>query len=256
VKKRNSVKPVWKTFQTMTPKQQIDSTYECAKEMLADIDVENDFKFNFDFKRYFPEKGVLVFPDVVNVGDKCNHYKGTGYRHPTKGYCISCTLIYTLAGCLSKELSIEGDKRGDINDPYYMMQAGLHAYHEKTAYMAYRLGKYSTQAEILKWIKKNSSKSFYEEFQSYLKATDLLNDMRKEDNIKILQLQIQLKQKQLEGISDTDKNKFIAIVKQAKRTKEGKLVWSDVSRKAKKELPNGINGRKLDDKYCKELVEG
>ncbi len=36
--------------------------------------------------------------------------------------------------------------------------------------------------------------------------------------------------------------------------KKGKFNLRDVSRKAKKEFPHGINGRKLDDKYVKDLL--
>lgn len=38
------------------------------------------------------------------------------------------------------------------------------------------------------------------------------------------------------------------------KKEKGRYVWSEISRRAQKVFPNGINGRKLDDKYCKRLL--
>jgi hypothetical protein len=51
------------------------------------------------------------------------------------------------------------------------------------------------------------------------------------------------------------KQRFSKIVREAKRTRKRKLVMSDLSRRAQLAFPKGIRGRKLDDKYCKELCK-
>ena len=92
------------------------------------------------------------------------------------------------------------------------------------------------------------------EHKDLKKAFEILHDLWNEQRFKNREYEIQMMHDYLNDISDTDKKDFIEIVKQAKRTKEGKLIMSDVSKKAMKKLPQGINGRKLDDKYCRILV--
>jgi hypothetical protein len=87
------------------------------------------------------------------------------------------------------------------------------------------------------------------------KAFDKLHDMWNEERFKKAEFENQIMRNRLNNISDTDKKDFIEIAKQAKKTKDGKLIMSDLSEKAIKRLPQGINGRKLDDKYCKMLFD-
>jgi hypothetical protein len=87
------------------------------------------------------------------------------------------------------------------------------------------------------------------------KAFDKLHDMWNEERFKKAEFENQIMRNRSNDISDTDKKDFIEIAKQAKKTKEGKLIMSDLSKKAMKKLPQGINGRRLDDKYCRILVD-
>ena len=93
------------------------------------------------------------------------------------------------------------------------------------------------------------------EHKDLKKAFEILHDLWNEQRVKNREYQIQMMHDYLNDISDTDKKDFIEIAKQSKRTKNGKLIMSDMSKKAMKKLTHGINGRKLDDKYCKILCD-
>lgn len=60
-------------------------------------------------------------------------------------------------------------------------------------------------------------------------------------------------------LSELEKNKLKSILSNSTRfqtgRKRGQLKWRDVSRKAKKAFRYGINGRKLDDKFVKDLCK-
>ena len=56
-------------------------------------------------------------------------------------------------------------------------------------------------------------------------------------------------------LSEVEKAKFAEITASAKRTRKGKLIYSDAARKARKGFPAGILGRKVDDKYARELCK-
>ncbi|MGD1044719.1 MAG: hypothetical protein ABR936_05225 [Bacteroidota bacterium] len=127
---------------------------------------------------------------------------------------------------------------------------------------AFYEGEIFGKLQILVWIRDvfstidfSNPEDALQKFNDLKKAFEHLHEMWNDSRRTIADFKIQLMQKRLKDISDTDKKTFIAIIQQARRTNEGKLIYSDVSRKAKKELPNGIGGRQLDDKYCKELVE-
>jgi len=63
----------------------------------------------------------------------------------------------------------------------------------------------------------------------------------------------------LKSVPSPERERFEQIVARAKRFKwgknKGKIVYSDVARRCKGEFPQGIAGRRIDDKYAKELCE-
>ncbi len=107
------------------PEKRVKEELSIAEEVLANTNVEENLKFNFDFKKYFPAKGIVVYKDVENP----------------KGGGISL-------------IGISGDSQGSMNEPYYEMQDALKMYYQDAVFRSNLLGKLQMERDLLRWIKK------------------------------------------------------------------------------------------------------
>ena len=107
------------------PEKRVKEKLVIAEEVLANTNVNENLKFNFPFKNYFPEKGIVVYKDVENP-------KGGG-------------IIL---------IGINGDSQGSMADPYYKMQDALKMYYQDAVFRSNLLGKLQMERDILRWVKK------------------------------------------------------------------------------------------------------
>jgi hypothetical protein len=133
----------------------VDRELLILEEFLADKDYKKELKFGFNFKEYFPERGVVIYKDAK---DK-------------KGRVVG-EFTY-----------IEGDEQGDINDPYYKMQIELRHYHMGATGKAYILGKDMAERDLFRWIKKNYSEALFHDISKKYNYAKIYCDVIAEKRI-------------------------------------------------------------------------
>ena len=103
-------------------------------------------------------------------------------------------------------------------------------------------------------------KPFFDDIQ---RGFDKLHNLWREDRDMKLEVEIALHREKLKkhrelilkDVPSPERDKFSQIVMKSKRTNEGKIIYSDVARRCKTEFTQGIAGRKVDDKFAKELCK-
>lgn len=114
---------------------------------------------------------------------------------------------------------------------------------------------------LLIFVRDNRELSVY--YEDIKRALDRQHSMWNEERTKVWELEQKLrkltvqehKKRILRNAPSEERERFSNIVKKAKRTSDGRIVFADVERRCRNEFPRGITGRNIDDKYAKELCK-
>jgi hypothetical protein len=113
----------------MKIKKLIQSELSITEEVLANTDANENLKFKFDFRRYFPEEGMCILKDRNDKKDNSITFVDKRlYQLPTG------------------------------TDPYYQMQVDLQVYYQDAVFRSSLFGGLKMERAILRWLESKLSK--------------------------------------------------------------------------------------------------